>query len=224
MSTVFEFHFNPRIKQEQAVFETFCFLPQTLFEKKQGFLYITTEIKNPGPQSQKILTDVAEIIKKYFYQKPILASHDSFQLALNQANDYLSQWHGQGDLHFASVAVGPKCNIKVSKTGNIKIILFRNQEAFDIGSNFTNQPLSGKIFPDVIEGSLQKNDRLLLATSEVFQSLQAEKILDDLALCYEAKLIKQVFKAKKKIVREFSGACLLAFVKNRPIISFLSRF
>lgn len=234
MANVFEFHFNPllrsrrasegqaQVKQERTVFETFCFLPQTFFEKKQGYLYITAEIKNPDSQGQKILTDLAEIIKKHFYQKPVFSSHDPFQLGLNQANDYLSQW--QGDLHFACVAVGPKCNIKVSKTGNIKIILFRNQEAFDIGSNFTHQPLSGKVFPDVIEGNLQKNDRLLLATSEVFHSLQSEKILDDLSLCQEPKRIKQIFKAKKKIVREFSGACLLTFVKSRPIISFLSRF
>ncbi len=213
MANVFEFHFNP-LPHNRLAFDSFCFLPQTFFEKKQGCLYIVAEIKTPSTQNNIILGQVAEIIKKCFYQKPIFASHDSFQLGLNQANEFLSGF--QGNLNFAVVAVGPKRNIKVSKTGNIKIILLRGKEAFDIGSNILAQ--------HVIEGSLQKNDRLLMATPEVFQSLQTEKIIEELSLCQSPKLVKQIFKQKKKIVREFSGACLLAFIKKRPIISFLSRF
>jgi len=243
MAKVFEFHFNPlsREKRGSTFFETFCFLPQTLFEKKQGHLYIVaqiktpanqiqTSLKNPPPTGQVIINRLAEILKKYFYQKPVFHSHDSFQLALNQANDFLNQEILQNDrsflsgLHFASVVAGPKANIKISKIGNIKIILLRGQEAFDIGSNFTIERITDKVFPDVIEGSLQKNDRILMATPEVFQSFQAEKIIEELSLRQNPKLIKQIFKQKKKIVREFSGACLLAFVKKRPIISFLSRF
>ncbi|MDO8524340.1 MAG: hypothetical protein Q7R99_01780 [bacterium] len=212
MANVFEFHFNPL--EKTTVFDTFCFLPQTFFEKKQGYLYIVSEIKSKEQQSELILNKSAEIIKKYFYQKPVFVSHDPFQLGLNQANDFLSDF--QGNLNFAAVAIGPKCNIKVSKTGDIKIILLRKQEAFDIGSNLSAQ--------HVIEGNLQSGDRILMATPEVFQSLQAEKIIEELSLCYEPKFVKQIFKEKKKIVREFSGACLLAFVKKRPIISFLSRF
>ncbi|MDD4990514.1 MAG: hypothetical protein PHW31_04420 [Candidatus Pacebacteria bacterium] len=229
MASVFEFHFNPLLrpfgasegqanpKQNDSVFDTFCFLPQTLFEKKQGNLYLVAEIKNPAQNSQLVLNRTAEIIKKYFYQKPVFTSQDSFQLGLNQANDFLSDW--QGNLNFAAIVVGPKCNIKVSKTGNLKIILFRDNEAFDIGSNFDSHITSGKIFPDVIEGNLQKGDRLLVATSEVFHSFQNEQILENLAQRQKPKLIKQVFKEKKKILREFSGACLLAFVKKRWLVS-----
>lgn len=234
MSAVFEFHFNPLLrlpgasegqanpKKETSVFDTFCFLPQTLFEKKQGNLYLVAEIKNPINNSQLVLNRLAEIIKKYFYQKPVFTSQDSFQLGLNQANDFLSDW--KGNLNFAAVAISPKCSIKVSKTGNLKIILFRQSEAFDIGSNFDSHTMAGKIFPDVIEGDLQKRDRLLVATSEVFQSFQTEQILEKLAQCPKPSQVKQAFKEKKKIIREFSGACLLAFIKKRPIISFFSRF
>ncbi len=232
MAKVFEFHFNPLSPKDKktTVFDTFCFLPKTFFEKKQGHLYIVAEVKAQTNQNEVIIDYLAETIKKYFYQKPIFSSHDPFQLGLNQANDFLNQEVLQNDrsflsnLHFASIAVGPKCNIKVSKIGNIKIILLRGQEAFDIGSNFTIERVTDKIFPDVIEGNLQKGDRLLMATPEVFQSFQAEKIIEQLSLCLNPKLVKQIFKEKKKIVREFSGACLLAFVKKRPIISFLSNF
>ena len=223
MASVFEFHFNPNPKQNNQVFDTFCFLPQTLFEKKQGNLYLVAEIKNPANNSRLVLNKTAEIIKKHLYQKPIFSSQDPFQLGLNQANDFLTPtpnlvW-GQGQLNFAAIVVGPKCNIKVSKTGNLKIILFRNSEAFDIGSNFDRGVITNKIFPDVIEGNLQKGDRLLVATSEVFQSFQSEQLLEKLAQCQKPKLVKQAFKEKKKILREFSGACLLAFVKKRWFVS-----
>jgi len=225
MANVFEFHFNPLSRgmaPSGNIFDSFCFLPQTFFEKKQGNLYIIAEIRDADNQSKIVLEQLAEIIKKHFYQKPIFFSHDTFQLGLNQANEFLSNW--KCNLHLAAVAIGPKANIKVSKTGDIKIILLRNKEAFDIGSNFARQPLSGKIFPDVIEGSLQKGDRFLMTTREVFKSFQTEKIIEDLCVCQNPKLVKQIFKSKKKIVREFSGACLLAFVKKHPIIAFLSRF
>ena len=243
MAKVFEFHFNPlaQTKNAATVFDTFCFAPQTFFEKKQGHLYIVAEIKNPASQKQTLLeaepltghviiNHLAETIKKHFYQKPVFSSHCPFQLGLNQANDFLTQEVLQNNrsflsnLHFASIVAGPKANIKVSKIGNIKIILLRGREAFDIGSNFTVERITDKVFPDVIEGNLQKGDRILMATPEVFQSFQVEKIIEELCLCQKPSQVKQVFKQKKKIVREFSGACLLAFVKKRPIISFLSHF
>ncbi len=235
MAKVFEFYFNPLsskkpIQKEGCFFETFCFLPKTFFEKKQGNLYVVSQSNNPNNQSQVIINHLANIIKKYFYQKPVFSSHCSFQLALNQANEFLNQEVLPNNrlflsnFHFASIGVGPKRNIKVSKIGNIKIILLRGQEAFDIGSNFTIERITDKIFPDVIEGNLQKGDRILMATPEVFQSFQTEKIIEELCLCQKPKLVKQVFKQKKKIVREFSGACLLAFVKKNHIISLLSRF
>ena len=253
MANVFEFHFNPlpkrgsiengaskykrfgflpnnNFKKENSFFETFCFLPKTFFEKKQGNLYIVTEVKSHNNQSKVIVNYLADTIKKYFYQKPIFSSHDSFQLGLNQANDFLKQEVTEKDhsflsnLHFASLVTGPKRNIKISKIGNIKIILLRGNQAFDIGANFTVERINDKIFPDVIEGTLQKGDRILMATPEVFQSFQAEKIIEQLCLCDNPKLVKQVFKEKKKIVREFSGACLLTFIKKNHLISLLSRF
>lgn len=242
MAKVFEFYFNPlssqkkfglfggeKLQKERSFFETFCFLPKTFFEKKQGHLYIVAEVKSSSNQSQIIINHLANVIKKYFYQKPIFSSHDSFQLGLNQANDFLNQEILTNDhsflsnFHFASLVVGPKRNIKVSKVGNIKIILLRGNQAFDIGSNFASERITDKIFPDVIEGSLQKGDRILMATSEVFQSFQTEKIIEELCLCDNPKLIKPIFKEKKKIVREFSGACLLAFVTKNHIISLLSK-
>jgi len=235
MAKVFEFYFNPlpnkKIAQKEACFfETFCFLPKTFFEKKQGNLFIVAQSSNISNQSQIVINHLANIIKKYFYQKPVFPSYCSFQLALNQANNFLNQEILPNNrlfltnFHFASFAIGPKRNIKVSKIGNIKIILLRGKEAFDIGSNFTCERITDKIFPDVIEGNLQKGDRILMATPEVFQSFQDQKIIEDLCLCQKSKLVKQFFKQKKKIVREFSGACLLAFVKKNHIVSLLSKF
>jgi len=233
MSVVLEFHFNPlrkiisKIKPEEkwSVFDTFCFLPQTLFEKKQGEIYMLGEIKNILPKSDFVLNKTARIIKKYFYQKNLLPSSDSFQLALNKANNFLWQWSQSnnalftGNFHFAVFAISPNCNMRISKAGDIKIVLFRNNEVFDIGSNFDNSFGNNKIFPDLIEGRLHQKDIVLVATSEVFESFCNEHILEQLAQCQKPSQAKKIFKAKKRIVREFTGACLLVFIKKHPLIS-----
>lgn len=223
MSKVFEFHFTPYPPKENIVFDTFCFLPDNKTHKKLGNLYLAGELKNVSTNSKDLLSQLANIIGKNHYSDETAESGDTFQKCLDIANDFLSQETQQenifwiGNLHFAVVALSPSCLIKISRVGNLKILLLRDGGAFDIGSSFENPTTTERIFSNVMEGELNNNDRLLILTEEVFMALNEEKILERLAITKNPKMVKQIFKEKKKILKQFSGVCLLIFAKKKRV-------
>lgn len=201
MSKVFEFRFNPLNKEKEVFFDTFCFLPTKRHEKKLGSLYLLGETKE-----KDLLLGLTETIKQGFFSL-------GFDEALNRGNNFLYN-NPISDLKFAVVSVSPACSLKLSKIGDVRVVLLREKEAFNLSSDLGT---SNSKFPTVIEGELQKKDKLLVATEGVFTAFREEKILESLAFVKSPKEVKHIFKGKKQIVKEFSGACLLSFIKKKRI-------
>jgi len=199
MSKVFEFHFNPLNENCDSFFETFCYLPRTRKEKVSGALCLIGKAKE-----KESLFNLAERIKNAFY-------YNSFDNALSEANSFLREKPLLNNLHFAIISFSPFLNIQLSKIGEIKIILLRKGQAFDLSSNLS----FSESFPSMIEGQLQKGDKILSLTKDVFDSFKREKILERLSEVKKPKQVKQIFKEKKKILKEFSGCCFLCFPKKK---------
>jgi hypothetical protein len=65
---IFELHFNPKLK-EDSIFDSFCFEPENLYERKFGSLIVVGELKNVLPQNIKLLDNFTNYLKKqYNYQ------------------------------------------------------------------------------------------------------------------------------------------------------------
>lgn len=222
---VFEFHFNPKLKQEDAIFDSFCFVPETKVERNLGSLYLVGEIKNVLPKTQGILTELAEIIKREYYKFPQKGASESFKESLGKANEFLEReikkgnvnW--LGNLRFAVISSAPDFLINFSKVGNLKILLLREGEVFDIGErvNFAASPT--KPFPNIVEGELSKGDKILVVTPEVFEVFNKEEIFQNLLEVKKPKQIKKIFKEKKKILKEIFGVCLLIIPEKKGILA-----
>lgn len=64
---VFKFHFNPTkkgAKEPDVIFDTFCFEPENVYEKRLGSLYVIGLIKNALPQNIRFLDDLSGHIKE----------------------------------------------------------------------------------------------------------------------------------------------------------------
>jgi len=59
---VFELHFNPRGK-EDLIFDSFCYEPENIFERRMGGLYMAGLLKNALPQNARFLDNLARTIK-----------------------------------------------------------------------------------------------------------------------------------------------------------------
>jgi len=101
---VFEFHFNPPRKnklasgKEDLIFDTFCFEPKNVYEKRMGSLYMAAFLKNILPQNVRFLEILADKIKEKYYQAVSSTSEKSLREALRIANEHLEKIAKQGDV------------------------------------------------------------------------------------------------------------------------------
>lgn len=222
---VFEFHFNPKNKKVDTIFDTFCFLPETKAEENLGYLYLVGELSNVLPKTKGILIEIAEIIKREYYKFPQREVSDSFKESLEKANEFLASelrkenvnW--LGNLRFAAISLAPDFLINFSKVGNLKILLLREGEIFDIGERINFATSSTKPFPNLVEGKLSEKDEILVVTEEVFEVFNKEGILQNLAEIKKPRQIKKIFKEKKKILKKIFGGCLLIIPEKKGILA-----
>ena len=216
----FEFLFNP--KSPYAVYDTFCFEPENEKEKKLGNLYIAGEIKNSIPQNRHFLSSLADIIKKEYYRNYDTSPKESFKKSLEKANEFLSSQIKNNEvdwlenLNFIVLAINSSCSLNFAKVGNLKIFLLRSGEILNIGQdvNLRQQAGTYKTFQNIITGTLDSEDKILITTKEIADLLEKEKILEHLTKAKE-KEIKKIFRIERKLFESLFGFCLLISLKSK---------
>lgn len=184
---VFEFHFNPPLQSKRRtgqiapkgdlLFDSFCYEPENIYEKRLGSLFVVGEIKNVLPQNAKFLNNFAGFLKKQYYSSPVRFSPETgFRESLKKSNEFLEAIAKKGDVSWLgnlNLAVLALRNFELnfSKVGTIKILLLRQGQVIDIGKNleFSEiEPYPLKIFDNIVSGKLLENDIILVLTKEIF--------------------------------------------------------
>lgn len=225
MAQVFELHFNPKAK-EDLIFDSFCYTPENVYEKRLGSLYLVGELKNALPQNAHLLDNLAKIIKGKFYAFPVQPADESFKESLKRANEFLetevkkdnTSW--LGNLNFAVISL-KSFNLDFTKVGDLKILLFRKGQIINIGKKLELQeiePYPLKVFLNVVSGKLSKDDIIFVSTKEVFDLFSKENLINEIAQIpieekFLEKKLKKILKNKEKILSEISGICLLIVLK-----------
>lgn len=225
---IFEFHFNPKQK-EDLVFDSFCYEPENVYEKRLGSLFLIGEIKNAILQNLKFLDNFASFFKKEYYSAPIkLSPEASLKEGLKKANEFLEGVAKSGDVSWLgnlNLAILSLKNFELNfaKVGMIKILLLRQGQIIDIGKNleFSEiEPYPLKIFGNIVSGKLTENDIILVLTQDIFNFFSEQNLLsefselskqDDGAGVNEKKL-KKILKAREKELLKNSGVCFLCLL------------
>jgi len=219
---VFEFHFNPKLK-EDLIFDTFCYEPTNIYERKMGSLYLAGEIKNVLPQNLKFLDNLAEIIKKEYYSQFRQTPEGALKESLKRANEHLEKIAKKGDvswlgnLSFSILGVSLQKNfwaLNFTKTGNVKIFLLRGDTITDISKNLEIQDLEPyplKVFINIVSGKLSPLDKILVFSDQVYEFFTARDLMGKIAKAapLDEKKLKEILKFGEKETSEISGICLL---------------
>ena len=229
---IFEFHFNPKAK-EDLIFDSFCYEPENVYEKRLGSLFLVGEIKNALPQNLRFLDNFVSFFKREYYSSPIKFSPEAaLKLGLKKSNEFLEGISKSGDVSWLGNLNLLILNLKnfdlnLTKVGAIKILLLRQGQIIDIGKNLEFEdiePYPLKIFGKIVTGKLAESDILLVLTKEVFNffaeqpKLQKGKViqtsknlLKQIAEIqpFEEKKLRAVFKTKEEELLKISGVCLL---------------
>jgi len=214
---IFEFHFNPGLKPD-LIFESFCYEPENIYEKKMGSLYMTGLLKNALPKNLQLLEKIAKLIKGEYYKKTIFTPEKSLRESLKEANDFLEQIAKKGDvswlgnLSFAVLAL-KEFKLNFTKVGGIKMFLIRGRKIIDIDKKLRFQdiePYPLKIFGNIVSGKLAENDLILVFTKEVFDFFQRNLLLNEIAKLphFSEKELKDILSGKKEELSKISGICL----------------
>ncbi|MBZ9578502.1 hypothetical protein KJA14_01490 [Patescibacteria group bacterium] len=222
---IFELHFNPKA-EEDLIFDSFCYTPANVYEKRLGGLYLVGELKNALPQNFRLLDNLAKIIKGKFYGFPVQSIEESLKESLKRANEFLEQevkkdntsW--LGNLNFAVISL-KNFNLNFTKFGDLKILLLREGQIVNIGRRLELQeiePYPLKVFLNVVSGKLSREDIIFISTKEVFDLFSRENLVDEIAQIpveekFSEKKLKKILKNKEKILSEISGVCLLIVLK-----------
>ena len=224
---ILELHFNDKSKEDNFFYSS-AYEPRQIYEKKLGALYLVGELKNGPPSNNRLLDSLASVIKKRYYALSNRSQEKSISESLKNANQFLSEevkkdnvsWLGNMNAAFLSIK---DFNLIFSKTGDIKIFLFRSGEITDIGKNLDNQeiePYPLKVFFNIVSGKLIKDDTVAVFTKEIYNFFLKENLLkkiSQLDLMNEKKIKEMLapYLAKENGIK-IPGICLLAVLSDDP--------
>jgi hypothetical protein len=250
---VFELHFNPpdlKFKRKgklerDIIFDSFCYEPENIYEKRLGSLYLVGELKNVLPQNLRFLEKISQLMKEKYYSNYLKSPEEALKESLKSLNEFFSQevkqdntnWMGNLSLSIISIAPREKSEVELNftKIGELKILLLRQGQISDIGTKLNGEaiePYPLKVFSNILSGKIIEADTIAIFTKEVFsgftnaedenliQEISREKDLND-------RKIREILKPKEKELNQISGICLLVQVqpeiKARSILAFRER-
>lgn len=219
---VFEFYFNPKLKTD-LVFDSFCYEPENIYERRVGSLYMVGAIKNALPKSPRLLDELSKTIKERYYTPIVRSPEKTLKESLKRANNFLENLVQKGDvswlgnLNFVTLTI-QKAEFNLSKVGDIKTFLIRKKRVVDIEKKIRFEdiePYPLKIFLNIVSGKLSEEDVIVILSKEVADFFEKEAILDDLTKIYplDEKKIINLFNSKKTRFQELSGVCLIIIIK-----------
>lgn len=232
---VFEFHFNPRLRQggqtklePDLIFDSFCYEPENIHEKKLGGLYMVGLLNKVLPKNLKFLEKLSRFVKEKYYKYSRFGAEKSLKETLKETNGFLEEIIKKGDvswlgnLNFAVLSF-KNFNLNFTKAGSIKILLLRGKKLIDIDKKLKFQdiePYPLKIFSNIISGKLAEEDLILVFTKEVYDVFQKENLIAEIASLeqFSAKGVKGIFNGKKEVLSKISGIFLVIVLKKGGLV------
>jgi hypothetical protein len=218
---VFQFFFNPKL-DESLIFDSFCFEPTNIYEKRLGFLYMVGVLKNALPKNRNFLERISKFTKEKFYQKTLFKPERALKEALKETNQFLSEIAKEGDVSWLGNLSLAVLNFKdfvlnFTKVGEMKVYLIRGKKIIDIDKRLRVQeiePYPLKIFGNIVTGKLTEGDLLLVLTKEIFEFFQSENLILKIKEVYptEEKDFRKIFEEKKEKLKNLKGVFFAIFL------------
>jgi hypothetical protein len=215
---IFQFYFNPK-SREDLIFDSFCFEPENIYEKRLGSLYMVGGLKNALPKNYNFLEKIAKFVKENFYKKTLAKPEKALRETLKETNQFLEKIAKSGDVSWLGNLSFAILNLKnfelnFTKVGEIKFYLIRGKKVIDIDRRLRLQdiePYPLKIFGNVVTGKLIENDLVLVLTKEVFDFFQNENLIQKIRELgyFNERDFKKILDEKKEALSKVKG---IAFV------------
>ncbi len=164
--------------------KVFNYSDENVAKSQLGALLGMFEITEQSEDSAYIVNFLASVARKEHFNNPRRGAVESFEAALHKINLALAELvkHGNvawlGKFHGA-IGVLEKSNFHFSVTGSAKIFLLRNGNLAEISAGLASEDSSLhpiKTFVEISSGRMLPQDKIILASPELFSLLSVEGI------------------------------------------------
>lgn len=172
---------NSNLKPYIEVFEH---RPENIIQQPLGILTGVFEIREYSEDSAYIVNFLNSVIKKEYYLNNKRPVTESFDAALHKVNLALSEIATHGNVNWlgkidSAICVIEKNSIHFTVTGKAKILLWRKDMLTDITDGLAPEnpdPHPLKTFINVSSGRIEKNDKLIITSGDIFDILSTTDI------------------------------------------------
>lgn len=200
---------------------TFVFPPENYEQKKLGTVFGIIKIADTSHESSYVANLLTSVIRKEYFSKPDRPADESFEAGLRKANLALAELACQGSvkwtgkINFAGGAL-EKNNLHYSKLGTTSMFLLRGGLIMDIAAGMGAEQEGGephplKTFSDIGSGKLEKDDCLILATSDLSEIFSPEELRQNAAR-FSRDEFPGILSASLQANAELAGAIVLNLV------------
>ena len=159
--------------------ELFDYAPENIYQQPLGSLVGFFEVKEYSDDSAYVVNFLTAVLKKEYYINPKRPVTESLDSALHKVNMALSELAKHGNIEWlgklnAAICVLEKNNAHFSVSGKAKIFLYRSGALTEISEDLASDSLEPhplKTFVNVSSGRMEKNDRLLITSADIFHIL-----------------------------------------------------
>jgi len=178
-------------KNKQAVCDIFIYEPENIEEASLGNLYIVGELTDEGDKSGHLVNLLSSLIKREYYCAPHKGPLDSLESSLKKVNITLNELANQGNLewlgklNFVCAALNKEQDLFLTQSGNAQAFLCREGQLASITKKLVPAPQKihpNKTFQSIISGQVEKGDKIMLTTPNLFRFFNLEGLGELLSL------------------------------------------
>jgi hypothetical protein len=212
--------------------ELFEYAPENIYQQPLGSLVGFFEIKEFSQESAYVVNFLTSVLKKEYYINPKRPVTESLDSALHKVNMALSELAKHGNIEWlgkinAAICVLEKNNAHFSVSGDAKIFLYRTQNLSEISEDLASDSLEPhplKTFVNVSSGRLEKDDRLLITSADIFHILPSTEIKKNFQRFEGDKFVQFLKTALSNqmemivsIIVEMTETAVVPVVKIKPV-------
>lgn len=169
-------------KKKKPFLEIFILEPEHISQENLGTLFGIFEITDNSEDSSYIVNFLISVIKKEFFLRPVRGSIESFEAALHKVNLALSKLAAHENVRWIGklnsvCAVIEKNNLHIASAGTASAFFLRSKTLTELTEGPEDaSPNPLKTFQDVLSGRMEEGDKIILATSGIFDIFSREEI------------------------------------------------
>lgn len=204
--------------------EVFDYAPENIYQQPLGKLVGFFEVKEYSDDSAYIVNFLTSVLKKEYYINPKRPVTESLDSALHKVNLALSELAKHGNVDWlgklnAAICVLEKNSTHFSVAGSAKIFLFRSDVLTDISEDLASDSLDPhplKTFVNVSSGRIEKNDRLLITSEDIFHIFSFVELKKNFQR-FEGEKLVQFFRTALSNQMEMVMAIMAEIHEEEPL-------